>query len=587
MKLRFRIIIFLMAISLFGIVVIQVLWIRHAIKAEEAQFNTSVYSALTQGISQLEKKEMFYFMDAKMRLPDPSTVVIDSLMNVYVPDIEELEVLHIDTSFTRHDGGSSRLIISDSGHNNKVIRIITKSDQSVLWTNDDGDDVRVNVTYEYPDRDTDYDIDTDYEEGSFEVLRLEELGELNELMALGEQERYIILQKQIDSIVEIVHEREKERAAKEEMVKDKMKKFNKSMQQWAFEYSFDEEQLLGHGIHENIEEMLERAFINNGIRLSFESQIIKDSEDTTVIIQSSSDETELLTSEYQTELFPNDFFRKDIYLLVDFPGKSRHIYRSVSMLAFGSITFTIIILLTFGLTLYYINKQKKISEVKSDFINNMTHEFKTPIATISLATDTMGSPKIIGDESKTRYYLDIIKQENKRMNNQVEKVLQMALIENQDLHLDFHKTDLHTIIENTVHVAGLTAKEKKGNITAVLRANCSEVPADEIHFANILNNLLDNAIKYTEKPPEILVETYSKDNKVFIRISDNGIGMSKEVQRHIFDKFYRRPSGNIHNVKGFGLGLSYVKAIVDAHGGEISVSSEPGNGSVFTLSFDC
>ena len=249
--------------------------------------------------------------------------------------------------------------------------------------------------------------------------------------------------------------------------------------------------------------------------------------------------------------------------------------------------FTIIILLTFGRTLYYINKQKKISEVKSDFINNMTHEFKTPIATINLASDTMGSPKIIGDKEKMRYYLDIIKQENKRMNNQVEKVLQMALIENQDFQLDFQKTDLHPIIENTVHVAELTAKEKQGKIITVLRANCSEVPVDEIHFANILNNLLDNALKYTEKPPEILVETYSHDNKVFIRISDNGVGMNKDVQKHIFDKFYRKPSGNIHNIKGFGLGLSYVKAIVDAHGGEISVSSEPGNGSIFTLSFDC
>jgi two-component system phosphate regulon sensor histidine kinase PhoR len=173
------------------------------------------------------------------------------------------------------------------------------------------------------------------------------------------------------------------------------------------------------------------------------------------------------------------------------------------------------------------------------------------------------------------------------MNNQVEKVLQMALIENRDLHLDFQKTDLHPIIENTVHVAELTAKEKKGKIVIVLRASCSEVPVDEVHFANILNNLLDNAMKYTENPPEILVETFSQDQKIFIKISDNGIGMSKEVQMHIFDKFYRRPSGNIHNIKGFGLGLSYVKALVDAHGGNISVNSEPGNGSVFTLSFDC
>ena len=262
-------------------------------------------------------------------------------------------------------------------------------------------------------------------------------------------------------------------------------------------------------------------------------------------------------------------------------------YRSVSLLGLGSLIFTIIILITFGLTLYYIQKQKKISDIKSDFINNMTHEFKTPIATINLASDAMRSPKVMGKEEQTKYYLDIIRQENKRMNNQVERVLQMALIENQDFHLDLQKADLHTIIENTIHVVELSAKNKKGRIQSSLRAICSEIPIDEIHFANILNNLLDNALKYCEKEPEILVETYSNNNKMFIRITDNGVGMTREVQNHIFDKFYRKPSGNIHNVKGFGLGLSYVKAIVSAHGGEISVNSEPGNGSIFTLGFNC
>jgi len=256
-------------------------------------------------------------------------------------------------------------------------------------------------------------------------------------------------------------------------------------------------------------------------------------------------------------------------------------------LASGSLLFTMVILLTFGLTLYYIQKQKKLSDIKSDFINNMTHEFKTPIATINLASDALGSPKVMGQQEQTKYYLKIIKQENKRMNNQVERVLQMALIENQDFHLDLQKTDVHTIIENTITAVELSAKEKGGKILSSLRATCSAVMVDEIHFSNILNNLMDNALKYCEKAPDILIETFNKDGKIFIRISDNGVGMSKEVQKHIFDKFYRKPSGNIHNVKGFGLGLSYVKAIMDSHGGEISVSSEPGNGSIFTLIFNC
>lgn len=578
MKLRFRIIISLMAISLAGILLVQVLWVRHAIKAEEAQFDKSVYNALATGISQLQKENMYYFMDAKMALPAPTTVAIDSLMNIYMPDPVTLDVIGSDTNYIQTIDGETRVILVDSSNNRNVVRIISKNNQSIVWDSDD-EDVHVNIEFESPE----YDFDVEMEEES----RLAEIESIRDLERAIEYEEMIISEMDMDSITEILVEREKEREVKEIMVREKMKTFNKSMQQWAFEYSFDEERLHGHGFHGNIDEVLQRALQNNGILLGFQSQIIKESEDTIVIIKQASKEGELITGEYQTELFPEDFFRKDLFLLVDFPNKRQHIYRSVSMLAFGSFTFTAIILLTFSLTLYYINKQKKISEVKSDFINNMTHEFKTPIATINLASDTMSSPKIMGNEEQIRYYLGIIKQENKRMNNQVEKVLQMALIENQDLQLDFQKTDLHLIIENTIHVAELTAKEKQGKIVTILRAQCSEVPVDEIHFANILNNLLDNAMKYTENPPEILVETFSKDDKVFIRISDNGIGMTKEVQKHIFDKFYRRPSGNIHNIKGFGLGLSYVKAIVDAHGGDISVSSEPGSGSTFTLSFDC
>jgi signal transduction histidine kinase len=199
----------------------------------------------------------------------------------------------------------------------------------------------------------------------------------------------------------------------------------------------------------------------------------------------------------------------------------------------------------------------------------------------------MNSPKILGKEKETKYYLDIIRQENKRMNKQVEKVLQMALIENEDFQLDFQLTDAHPIIEDACQVIELNVKKKEGKIVTVLRATCSKILMDEIHFANVLTNIFDNAVKYNENPPEILVETYNKDNIFFIRISDNGTGMSKEVQEHIFDKFYRKPSGNIHNVKGFGLGLSYVKAIVTAHGGTISVSSDVGNGSTFIIGFNC
>ena len=173
------------------------------------------------------------------------------------------------------------------------------------------------------------------------------------------------------------------------------------------------------------------------------------------------------------------------------------------------------------------------------------------------------------------------------MNSQVEKVLQMALIEKGSLQFDNEWVDAHQIIEHTADMMQITAHQKSGRVTTVLRANCSVLFTDEIHFTNLMNNLLDNAIKYCENPPEIVIETFNQQENLIIRVADNGIGMSKEVVRHIFDQFYRKPTGNIHNVKGFGLGLSYVWAVVRAMSGNIRVESEPGHGSVFTLTFKC
>lgn len=588
MRRRYQIIIILMAISLFGIILVQVFWIRNAIKAEEARFDKAVYNALTSGILKLERENMFVYMDHKIELPPPPpTANFDSLMNIYIPEAPEVEVLITDSGFIELKAGASVIILKDSIDQQQIIAFSKRGPRVIKWESEDGGviDEDVDMRYEYHiDYHNDEEIEVVEIEALDELAKLKELEAINELRAERHAERY---HQVLDSLRDERKQKIEIRSKKEKVVRKKMNDFNKSMQQWAFEYSFDEEDLRGWKIHKNIDTVLSRTLNNNGIKLKFISQIIKEEEDSTILIKSSDENIKLLDDTYKTELFPHDYFRKNIFLTVNFPDKTSHIYRSVSLLGMGSLIFTIVILVTFGLTLYYIQKQKKISDIKSDFINNMTHEFKTPIATISLASDAMRSPKVMGKEDKTKYYLDIIRQENKRMNNQVERVLQMALIENQDFQLDLQKTDLHTIIENTIHVVKLSAKEKNGRIQASLMATCSEVFVDEIHFANILNNLMDNALKYCEKEPEILVETFSKDNKIFIRISDNGVGMNREVQKHIFDKFYRKPSGNIHNVKGFGLGLSYVKAIMDAHGGEINVSSEPGNGSIFTLGFNC
>jgi len=575
-----------MALSLIGIILIQVLWIRHALKAEEERFDKSVYNSLTTAVSMLERQNMFVFMSNKLDLPPPTPPPFDSLLEISVPESVDVTEFISDSEFQFHLPGSV-VFIDDSLNHQRIISINNHKPARVRWESQKDVNVDQESNYEY-----EYRIEIPDEE-KLEALenetqkKIEKLEQHNSVKNLKELEQLDVYRDIQDSLKAHEARRLKFKEHRENVIKNKVYQFNQNVKQWAYEYSFDEDQLKQFGVHRNIDTIVRRALKNNGIDLTFNAQIIKDDNDTTLVIESSDESTQLLKDAYKTELFPNDFYRKNIFLSVNFPGKTSHIYRSVSFLGFGSLLFIVIILITFGLTLYYIQKQKKISEIKSDFINNMTHEFKTPIATISLASDAMDSPKVFGKAEQTKYYLNIIRQENKRMNNQVERVLQMALIENHDFHLDLQKTNIHTIIDNTIKAVELSAREKKGKIQSSLRASCADIPVDEIHFANIINNLLDNALKYCEKEPEILVETFNKDNKIFIRISDNGVGMNKEVQKHIFDKFYRRPSGNIHNVKGFGLGLSYVKALIDSHGGEITVSSEPGNGSIFTLSFDC
>ncbi len=253
-----------------------------------------------------------------------------------------------------------------------------------------------------------------------------------------------------------------------------------------------------------------------------------------------------------------------------------------AMFGFSTL-FTLIIFATFGATIHFIFRQKKISEIKSDFINNMTHEFKTPIATISLATSAINSPKVLHDEKRINYYTGIIEQENKRMLSQVENVLQMALMDRQELQLNQELISLQDLIETAVSKLKLQVENRGGRIIFENQAPFIFLNADKFHLENALVNLLDNANKYSPETPKIKVNLQKKNGQAIIQITDNGIGMNAEEVRRIFEKFYRVPTGNLHDVKGFGLGLSYVKNIVQLHHGQVKVKSAPGKGSTFQI----
>lgn len=286
---------------------------------------------------------------------------------------------------------------------------------------------------------------------------------------------------------------------------------------------------------------------------------------------------------YGTPLFIDNEGVSDYQLFVSFPRKEKYILATISNILIFAAVFVLIIILSFAGALYQLIRQKQISEIKTDFINNMTHEFKTPIATINLALDAIKNPKIIGDKDKILRYTGMIRQENKRMHGQVENVLRISKLEKNQLDLSAQVIDLHEVIEEAITHVDLIVNDKGGFINIDLKATSKEVMASKFHLTNVIVNMLDNAIKYTNEAPKIDITTNNAGRNVIVKIKDQGIGMSKNVQKNIFDKFYREQKGNIHDVKGHGLGLSYVKKIVEHHHGSVYVESEKGKGSTFTV----
>lgn len=337
--------------------------------------------------------------------------------------------------------------------------------------------------------------------------------------------------------------------------------------------------------------MLKREFDANGLReIKFEFAIIGPTE-----------ELEMSTKNFATE-FWDTVLNKRVYFSIvpesasDFEGLSaienlvivvpdfkKQVWASLKWVLISAIVFMLIIIAAFYVTIRSLLNQKKLSEIKSDFINNMTHEFKTPLATISLAVDAIRNEKVQADPTKMKYFSGIIKEENIRMNKHVETILQAALMEKQELKLNLMDLHVHDVIQHALDNHQLQLQDKEGVVELHLNAANDLVEGDEVHFTNMISNLIDNAIKYSKDKPLIRITTHSTNKHVVIRVEDNGIGMSKESLKRIFEKFYRAHTGNLHNVKGFGLGMSYVKTVIDAHRGKIKVDSTLGKGSSFTV----
>lgn len=292
---------------------------------------------------------------------------------------------------------------------------------------------------------------------------------------------------------------------------------------------------------------------------------------------------QLRQSPFNARLFPSDPFYSQHDLRLYFPEQQLYLLKKNGGVLLSVFALLAIIVFCFVYTLRTLFKQKQFGQLLTQFINNMTHEFKTPISTIALASEAFKSPQVLQDREKIQRYSGIILDESQRMRNQVEKILQMAVLEEGDYELNLSKLDVHSALTEVLHNFAVQVEKRKGELLSRLNAVQTLIEADAVHFMNMIHNLLDNANKYTRETPRITVSTRSDERGVYIEIADNGIGLRPEEQKLVFDKYYRVPTGNLHDVKGFGLGLSYVKLMAEAHGGGIRVASEPNQGSAFEL----
>lgn len=323
----------------------------------------------------------------------------------------------------------------------------------------------------------------------------------------------------------------------------------------------------------------------SGITLPFAYGVISERDDSLHLMQPASAALELRSSKFRTRLFPNDLSHSFNQLVLYFPGEQAFLLKQIGPHLALAVLFMGIIVCCFAYTIRTIIRQKEFSLRLMDFVNNMTHEFKTPISTISVAVETILHPAALHDEEKIRRYTGVIQDESVRMKHQVDKILQMAIIEEGKYTLKRAPVDIHPLIAKAAENATLQIDARGGTARCELRAPSSIIEADLVHITNVINNILDNAVKYSQEAPQILVTTRNEGMNLIVAVRDNGIGISEEDQRHVFERYFRVHTGNVHNVRGFGLGLAYVKLITEAHGGGVSLRSSPGQGTTVEIAF--
>ena len=534
---KFAGLILMMLLSIIGIIWVQIVWIMKAIDIQNESFNNTVGISLYNAANTIESSRKMNFF------------------NNFMP-VEPIPFNNSSNNITGYLSIGS--YSSDPGE--KFSLSITN--QSVTGSSDKDKVTRVNKSYTITN-----DTSVVSDSVTYAVSSPDKSGKIN-IIRKGEnfntnsREVYIKQNEFLDWVKKRSNEFQN---MSEEMINE--------IYQWEKTLELD---------NKEIDYTLQQTLAYTGIHTPYEYAIIKNG-----VVQDGtfkkSQKSDFLKSMYRVRLFPDNIIRQDLFLSLIFPERTNYVLGSMVWILGGSMLFSLFILATFALSLYFIIRQKKVSEMKSDFINNMTHEFKTPIATISLAADTITNPKVINDEASIRHFIGMIKKENSRMNKKVETILQIASLDKKEIEFKYENVSLHTIIEHVLETIEIQVHQRNGKINLNLNAEEPFIYGDFEHLTNLVNNLLDNAIKYSPDLPEINITTSNREKGVILYVEDKGIGMTKAVQSKIFERFYRQNSGNVHDVKGFGLGLNYARSIIEAHKGSIQVFSEPGKGSRFEI----
>ena len=519
-KLFFRLLVFLMSLSLIGIILVQVYWFNTSFKNNDEQFKIHVKQVISDVADKIQKQETYKFYDKINHIKDSTGKLPkkDDLLEFYYvqKNPKTNKTIVYSNSIISEDYNISPTFF-DKKFNSEKFKSFSSKRVTEVYNNNSVDNSGISQSL-IPDVRIEKSGNLDILDNAiFEISAKDVLS----AMPLEERVSVPVLQKLIKKELE----------------------------------------------EQGVETKFEFGIYSNNLATKIKSNDFKYDKDAT----------------YSIPVFIDNEGSTKYELLVTFPLKKKFLLSELISITVLSIIFTLIILIAYSSALNQLIRQRQISEIKNDFINNMTHEFKTPIATINLALDAIKNPKIIDYKEKVLRYLQMIKDENKRMHAQVENVLRISKLEKKELDIVKDSHNIHEIIEDAIDHVSLIVEDREGIVNKHFNAQRNTILLNEVHFTNVLVNVLDNAIKYSPNVPIIDVFTENIKDFILIKIQDQGAGMSKVAQKRVFEKFYREHTGDLHNVKGHGLGLAYVKQIVEDHNGQIYVESEKGKGSTFII----